>query len=150
METKYKINNTTEFNDSVIFKLPEDKDPCICIVFRSAHKAETTNKALFEKWSHDLYTITLYPTTNEAKLLNVMLVSPNNQVLYKNLNFDYHKLLWWLKFIENTKHIQFKFCHTYQVADKLIPVKFIGTKKLYVLTASSIKMKDESLTDLTY
>ncbi|MBL7901004.1 MAG: hypothetical protein JNK73_03340 [Bacteroidia bacterium] len=148
MDSKSKIYDIKPPN-SVLFKLPELKDPVICICFSTVLEAQRTNADLFEKWRHEHYTLTLFATKLNANVvLNIYLISDNNQRLYKHLGFDQHKLNWWLQRTQG-HGTKYKFCHVTQKFDKLEVVKPANQgSRYYVLNVKKVIVQD--LMELSY
>ena len=130
---------------SLVTKLPEGKDPVICICFEKHFEAQKTNEDLVLKFSKDEYTINIWPTDSESSLVNLMLISlddPKNQRLYKNLSFNYPKLEWWLKHTEhNTSDMKFKFTHIVSEFGKDRVVRTYDQRKLFVLNVAKCVVK---------
>lgn len=142
METKTRLHEIKPPN-SLIVKLPEEKDPVICLCFSNEFEAQKTNADLFEKWKHETYQVTLMPNKfGQAVLIDLLLVSPNNQRMYKGLAFDYGKLNWWLSFVKNYKSTKIKFCHVFKKVDEAILVKSYNTHKWAVLNVSNLVVHD--------
>jgi hypothetical protein len=149
METRIRLQDIKPAN-SLIFKLPEEKDPVICLCFANEFEAQKTNQDLVEKWSHEIYSVRLMPGNNggDIAVLNLMLVGDNNQRLYKGLAFDQHKLNWWLQYVQGYKYVKFKFCHVVKKNDRITAVKAYGLNKWFVLKVSKVVVMD--LRELSY
>jgi hypothetical protein len=142
METMSRVHEFVPQN-SAIFKLPEEKDPVICICFSNEFEAQRTNADLFEKWRHELFTLTLFTTQQADKaLLNINLVSDNNQRLYKQLDFNFNKLHWWLQHTQG-RDTKFKFCHTIKRFDKIEVIKPANhASRYFVLNVKKVIVQD--------
>jgi hypothetical protein len=142
VDSKSKVYDIKPAN-SVLFKLPELKDPVICICFSNAFEAQRINADLFEKWRHEQYTLTLFATKHDASiLLNIYLISDNNQRLYKHLGFDQNKLNWWLQRTQGNG-TKYKFCHVTQKFDKIEVVKPANhASRYFVLNVKKVIVQD--------
>lgn len=123
----------------LITKLPENKEPCICICFEWIVDAQKTNEDLVDNYSHDNYTVNIWPTTKESKQVNLMLISKDHQRMYKNLEFDYDKLMWWVQYTANDR--KFKFVHIISEHNKHTAIRTYNSRKLFVLKVTSYSIK---------
>lgn len=121
----------------LVTKLPEEKDPCICICFEKIWDARKTNEDLRIKFSKDIYTVRLMPVEQR---INLMLIGTDNQRLYKNLEYDYSKLTWWLNYTKDCK--KFSFVHIIEEHGKHIMVKTQENNKPFILKVSGYHLVD--------
>jgi len=70
----------------LVTKLPEGKDPVICVCFEKEWDGRKLNEDLVLKFRHDVYQIRFMPTENDR--MNLMLIGSENQRLYKDLTYD--------------------------------------------------------------
>jgi hypothetical protein len=142
VDTKTKLYEIKPPN-SIIFKLPELKDPVICVCFSNEFEAQRTNSDLFEKWRHELYSLTIFATKhNDKVLLNLYLISENNQRLYKHLDFDQNRLTWWLQRTQG-RDTKYKLCHVIRKFDKLEVIKPANHQSRYfVLNVKKVMVQD--------
>ena len=143
MEQK-TILRETKITNSIIFKLPEQQDPVIAICFKNKEEAQQHNADLIEKFKRDRYSLNVWTIKSYSKLLNVMLISDQNQRLYKDLEFNSGQFKWWLQFTEQTKQeLKFRFYHLYLKDNKpqLVNTQFTNTP--FVLTLHRFNIKDK-------
>jgi hypothetical protein len=106
----------------LIIKLPEEKDPVICICFEKLSDAQI-NQDLPTKFHMDTYQIRLMPVQYG---MNIMLISSDNQRLYKNVEYEWNKLSWWIDYTKTRR--SFVFCHVFEEAGAQKLVKTEGGK----------------------
>lgn len=143
MEQK-TILRETKITNSIIFKLPEEKDPVIAICFTNKEEAQTHNADLIEKFKRDRYSLNVWATQSYSKLLNVMLISDQNQRLYRDLAFNSGQFKWWLQFTDQNRHeLKFKFYHLYikENRPQLVNTQFTNTP--FVITLHRFNIKDK-------
>jgi hypothetical protein len=115
----------------LITKLPEGKDPAICICFKDLLQAQKTNQDLRLHHSDEQYSVKFMPA---GKLMSLMLISGTQQRLYLNMEYDYNKFLWWMK---HTKGLTgYSFCHVYQEFDRIQLVNTQLEQKRFYLKVS--------------
>src|SRR5882672_9768208 len=120
---------------SLVTKLPEERDPVICICFEKQSEAEKTNEDLVNMYSKDRYIVNIWPTDRQCNQINLMLISlddAKNQRLYRNLSFNHTKLEWWVKYTKNNMYgTKFKFAHIINEFGKDRVVKTFAQKKTF-------------------
>ncbi len=121
----------------LVTKLPEEKDPCICICFEKLWDARKTNQDLRIKFSKDKYTVRLIPV---EKRINLILIGTDNERIYKNLEYDYSKLMWWLEYTKDCK--KFSFVHIVEEFGKHTMVTTQENNKPFVLQVSAYHLED--------
>jgi hypothetical protein len=117
----------------LITKLPEEKDPVIAICFESEIEARNTNADLVAKFSKAVYQIRFMPT--EGLRMNIMIISDQQQRLYKDVYYDEGKFFWWLDYTE--KRRSYSFCHVIENAGQIKVVRIIEGNKSFVLKANA-------------
>lgn len=122
----------------LITKLPEEKDPVICLCFEKEWDAQKTNADLVTKFRHDTYQIRFMPT--EGCFMNLMLIGNENERLYKNIAYDYHKFIWWYEYTKNLK--SFSFCHISEKFDKHIIARVVEGNRPFVLKSTGYVLVD--------
>lgn len=123
----------------LITKLPEGKNPVICIYFEKEWDTQKTNEDLVAKFAKDVYQVRLMPIADGT--MNLMVISNDNQRLYKHLAYDYFKLQWWLNYTKGG--VAFSFCHIIVEKDKHKLVRIVQRQKPFVLKVSGYTLADE-------
>lgn len=121
----------------LITKLPEEKDPVIAVCFEKEWEARKLNEHIINNPEGN-YEIKLMPSENG---INLMLIGEKHEVIYKNLNYDYFKLDWWLGYAKTKNRI--KFCHVIEEFGKARVVRGFEKNKLFVLTVVRLCVSDD-------
>jgi hypothetical protein len=129
----------------VITKLPEGKDPCICICFEKIWDAQKTNEDLILRYSAEAYFIRLIPVD---KNLNLLLIGKDQERLFKDLEYDYHNFLWWHGYTKGCQKLSF--CHVVKDYDKIQLVKTFTDSKPFVLKVKAYVLASEEIPDMLY
>ncbi len=126
-------------NSELILKLPENKPPCICILFEREYDAQSLNYVFVTQHYRDNYKI-LFDIHRDGNL-SLLFTHPDKSGLryrYENLKYDNDKLK---RFIENTKECtQFTFCHIVNDKSRHRVVKTIVTPRLWVLKVAWVEV----------
>jgi len=129
-------------NFELILKLPENKLPCICILFVKEYDAQKLNYMFVNNYSDHFYKVTFDIAFDGS--LSILFVHPDISGLryrYENVKYDAEKLK---RFIASTLYNEmFNFCHIVADKDKHRVVKTIIDRRLWVLQVFRVETIDK-------
>ncbi len=130
-------------NFELILKLPENKLPCICILFEKEYDAQKLNYMFVNNYSDRFYKVTFDIAVDGS--LSILFVHSDISGLryrYENVKYDTEKLK---RFIASTIHSEmFNFCHIFNHNDKHHVVKTIIDNRLWVLKLAKMDVNYHS------
>ncbi len=124
----------------LILKQPENKPPCICILFDNSYEASRHNQKLVSQYS--MYPFTIKLELQNSKLDLILTVGGlNTSYKYEDLKFAPDKLT---RFLFNTKDSKaYNFCHVILKQDKHSVVQTMTNRLLWVLKIDSVEFVEE-------
>lgn len=124
----------------LILKQPENKPPCICILFDNSYEASKHNQILVNQYK--VYSFTIKFELQKSKLdLIITIGGLNTRYKYEDLKYFPDKLS---RFLFNTKGSPtFNFCHVITNNDKHSVVQTMTNRLLWVLKVDSVNFIKE-------
>lgn len=124
----------------LILKQPENKHPCICILFDNEYEAGRYNQSIINQWQK--YPFNIKFESSGSKLDMILKVRDYNfEFKYEDLKYVPDKFY---HFLYNTKDSKaFSFCHIILKKDKHEVILTLTNRLLWVLKVDSVEFVEE-------